>query len=771
MNLSGFSRNSKRSLAFVGTYLPHKCGIATFTSDLLHSIRLESPESDCWAIALTNVTEGYLYPDEVRFEINSKNLPNYRLAADYLNINQVDTVCIQHEFGIFGGNEGSHVIELLRNLRIPVVTTLHTVLTEPNEKQRLVIKDIGLYSDRLVVMNEKSVAVLKEVYEIPENKIRLIYHGIPDLPFVDPNYYKDQFGFEGKKVILTFGLLSPGKGIEYMIDALPQIVEKHPDTAYVVLGATHPVVKVESGESYRHSLQLRARKNNVEDHLIFHNRFVTLSELCEFLGADDVFVTPYLSKEQMVSGTLSYALGAGKAVVSTPYWYAEEILSDGRGKLVPFRDSKALAETIIELFDNEVAMHSMRKKAYLFSRKMVWEKVARRYLEVFSEVKKELELHPKPIFRLNTLKITNMKLPQIKLDHLKRLTDDVGMLQHASFIIPNRFHGYCTDDNARAIIVALSALNFLPTDKALIGLTCRYMGFIYHAFNHEKGRFRNFMSYDRRWLEEQGSEDAHGRAIWGLGMAVSLSKISGITNTAIHILKRALHAVNTFSSPRSWAFSIIGISEYLKSFSGDMEARRTFEILSSRLFDLYRKNATEEWPWIEDKVTYANGKISQALIISGRILQNKEMKEAGLRSLEWLDNIQTDPKGYFVPVGNRGWYRKGGEKARFDQQPIEAQNMIEAFLEAYNTTGNREWIKKAKQTFYWFLGENDLGLSLYDYKSGGCCDGINSDNVNTNQGAESTLSWLLSLLNFHALNQSETMKNREVSHSVIFDRN
>jgi len=738
-------------IVLVGNYLPRQCGIATFTTDLLTALAQENPEGECWAMVMNDVPEGYRYPPEVRFEVNQRTLSDYRMAADFLNMSQVDMVCLQHEFGIFGGEDGSYILELISHLRMPVVTTLHTVLQVPSAGQFAILRKIAQVSDRLVVMSHKAKEILRTVYNVPGEKIVMIPHGIPDVPFLDPNYYKDQFGVEGRKVILTFGLLSPGKGIETMIDALPDVVRKHPDTVYIVLGATHPHVRREQGESYRLSLQRRARDLGVADQLIFHNRFVDLSELCEFLGASDLYVTPYLNREQIVSGTLAYALGTGKATISTPYWYAEEMLADGRGRLVPFRDPKALAEQVNELFDREVRRHAMRKRAYMFCRNMVWKEVARKYLELFAEVRRQREDRPRPVFRPSTLNAMPREMPQPKLDHLIRMTDDVGILQHAKFIVPDRHHGYCTDDNARALIAVLIAQQFLDESETLTRLACTYLGFLHYAYNEASGRFRNFMSYDRRWSEEVGSEDAHGRALWGLGTAVAQAEAAEIRALAASLFEKALPPVVEFSSPRAWAFALVGIEAYLRPFSGDSKVRRVASVLSEKLLELFRAHATEDWPWIEPSLAYVNGKIPQAMILSGRLLQQPEMLEAGLRCLRWLLAVQTDPKGHFVPVGNQGWYPRGGVKARFDQQPIEALGMIEACREAYQATGETSWIDAAQRCLDWFLGSNDLNVPLYDYRTGGCCDGLTANGPNLNQGAESTLAWLLSLMNLYQI--------------------
>jgi glycosyltransferase involved in cell wall biosynthesis len=762
-----YFREGLKTIAFIGNYLPRRCGIATFTADLLMSIKAEAPEIHCWAIVMNDIPEGYQYPEQVRFELNYKDLSDYRLASDFLNINQVDVVCLQHEFGIFGGHYGSYILELLGNLRMPVVTTLHTVLKEPNQEQKAIIGELARISDRLIVMSYKAVEILQEVYRVHKDKIVMIHHGIPDVPFIDPNYYKDQFGVEGRKVILTFGLISPGKGIEYMIDALPDIVKSYPDVTYIVLGATHPHVKKVEGESYRLSLQRRAIERGVENQIIFHNRFVELNELCEFIGAADIYVTPYINQEQIVSGTLAYAIGAGKAIISTPYWYAQEMLNEGRGRIVPFKDPDAISANVIELLDNEVERHAMRKRAYNFSRNMIWKEVAQRYLEVIFEVKNEREQRPKVKFHARTLEDSPQELPYPKFDHIKLLTDDVGILQHAKFIIPDRYHGYCTDDNARALIAVMMAQDFIQDDNNdLMTLAAKYLSFLDHALNNQTGRFRNLMGYDRRWKEEEGTEDCHGRALWGLGVAVALSKIDALTGVAMNIFDRALPAAINLRSPRALAFSLSGIHAYLRRFSGDSEVKRVRSILAERLFNLYKSNATDGWPWIEDIVTYANGKIPSALIVAGQSLQREDMIEAGLKSLKWLLDIQTDPNGQFVPIGNHGWFRRGGQRARFDQQPIEAQNMIDACIEAFKLTNEKVWLDAAQRCFFWFLGRNDLKTSLYDYRTGGCRDGLTSDGPNQNQGAESTLAWMISLLYMYSLRESATIGVPSLIHDV-----
>lgn len=741
-----------RKVVLIGNYVPRQCGIATFTADLLTALAAEDPASEYWAVAMNDIPEGYPYPAQVRFEVNQHLSAEYRLTADFLNMNRVEVACLQHEFGIFGGENGAHILEMLSGLRMPLVTTLHTVIQDPSVGQTAVMRRIAQLSDRLVVMSHKAVGILQEVYGVAPEKIAFIPHGIPDVPFVDPNFYKDRFGVEGRKVILTFGLLSPGKGIETVIDALPQVVRKNPEAIYIVLGATHPHIRKTRGETYRLSLQNRARELGVGGHIIFHNRFVDLEELCEFIGAADIYVTPYLGREQITSGTLAYALGSGKATISTPYWYAEEMLADGRGRLVPFRDPDAMAAEINNLLDREVERHAMRKRAYTFCREMIWKEVARKYLEVFDEVKREREKRPRAVFLTRTLNSSPLEMPQPKLDHIARLTDDVGIMQHAKYVIPDRCHGYCTDDNSRALIAVLMAKDLVSDSERLTDLVYTYLGFLNHAFDKRAGRFRNFMDYERRWKDEPGSQDSHGRALWSLGKVIEMAESNDIREAALELFERALPLTLEFDAPRAWAFTLEGIRSYLRKFGGDSEARRIQEKLAVRLYELRQKCASDDWPWIEEIVTYDNGSISRALITSGSWLQREDILEAGLISLEWLMKIQTRSGGHFAPVGNKGWFPRGGVMARFDQQPIETYSMIDACRCAYEQTRNPKWLEYARCCLEWFLGRNDLGVHLYDQVTGGCCDGLQAVGPNLNQGAESTLACFMSLVNLHQIN-------------------
>ena len=734
-----------KRIAFIGNYLPRRCGIATFTTDLCEAVAADNETMTCIALPVNDTADGYEYPARVRFELTEKDIESYRRAADFLNINNVDLVCLQHEYGIFGGRAGSHILALLRELHMPIVTTLHTVLAEPDTDQRRVLEEIAAFSDRLVVMSQRAKEFLTRIYHVSSDKIDLIPHGIPDVPFVDPSFHKDLFGVEGKMVLLSFGLLSSSKGIETVIEALPAILADHPNVVYMILGETHPHVKETDGEAYRISLQWLARERGVESNVIFYNRFVSLNELIEFIGATDIYITPYLNQAQITSGTLAYTLGAGKAVISTPYWYAEEMLAEERGVLVPFRDSTALAQQVNHLLNDVTRRHAMRKRAYLYGREMIWSRVARQYRETFERARADRRYFSSPGFAVKTLDKHPGELPPLKLDHLLNMTDETGILQHAIFTIPNYHEGYTTDDNARALIVS-ALLEDLGNIEAF-NLASRYLAFIWYAYNAETGRFRNFMTYQRTWLETNGSDDSHGRALWSLGTVLGRSHTPALQSMAGWLFERALPAILDTTSPRAWAFALLGIHEYVRRFSGDRRASQVQGELSKRLLALYQKCSSDDWQWYEDRLTYCNAVIPHASLICGQSVQSTAMIKAGLESLAWLTNVQrADRGGHFVPIGSNGFYRKDGERARFDQQPVEGQAMVSACLEAFRITHDDRWRKEAQRAFEWFLGRNDLNLSIYDPTTGGCRDGLHPDRPNENLGAESTLAFLQSLL-------------------------
>ncbi len=748
-------RESIRRIAMLGNHLPRQCGIATFTTDLSAAIAGLSSQLDCFVLAMNDVGRHHVYPPRVQFEISEPDLVSYRRAADFLNVKNVDVLSVQHEYGIFGSKAGSHVLTLLRELRMPIVTTLHTILEEPDLRQRHVMDELVTLSSRLVVMSEEGKAILGQVHRVPHDKIDVIPHGIPRLPEGD---YREQLGVTGKSVILTFGLLSPDKGIEYVIDALPAILERHPTAIYVVLGATHPHVREKAGETYRLGLATRAARLGVEASVVFHDRFVSNTELTEFLSVADIYVTPYLNMAQSTSGTLAYAVGAGRVVISTPYRHAKELLADGRGILVPRADAAAIACEVNSVLDDTARRFALCERAYAYGADKHWPEIARSYVASFERATKEHEQHGRASRNARVVR-PSAELPEPNFEHVNLLTDHTGILQHCNFSVPSYSDGYCLDDNARALLLtALVEDSGTSSDPKLVGmLGARYLAFVSHAFDPKNRRFRNFMSYTREWTEAVGSDDSHGRAMWALGAVVGRSSDPGRQSLAGWLFHAGLPPVLELTSPRAWAYTLLGIAEYLHAFSGDSHVQAVQRTLANRLLDLFRRSSSPGWPWFEDRLTYCNARLPQALLVTSEWFDDEEMAAVGVRTLDWLVGLQTTD-GYFSPIGSNGFYPRGGPRARFDQQPVEAGATVSACLDARRITGDGRWLAHARRAFDWFLGQNELQRSLYDPATGACHDGLHEDRINKNQGAESTLSFLLALFELSASDRIGAMR-------------
>jgi glycosyltransferase involved in cell wall biosynthesis len=732
-----------RKLALIGNHLPRQCGIATFTTDLSSSIAQAAPNLEALVVAMNDAGREHAYPPQVRFEIGEDDLAAYRRAAQYLNAHGVEVVSVQHEYGIFGGKVGSHVLTLLSELRMPVVTTLHTILTEPSPLQRSTLDQVIALSARVIVMSEHGANTLRELHGVAADRIDVIPHGIPLAPTL--THGKGQLGFAGQDVILTFGLLSPDKGVQYVIEAMPAILSQHPNAIFVVLGATHPHVKERHGEAYRLELQSLVRRLHLEKSVVFHDRFVEDQELADFLSAADIYVTPYLNPQQSTSGTLARAIAAGRAVISTPYWHARELLADGRGLLVPTRDAAAIAQAANHLLGDDAARAKIGQRAAEHAQSSSWPVVARSYLRSFERaLEGERQRRSPP----QSWALTSpADLPELNFDHLRALTDDTGLIQHATFDVPRYQEGYCLDDNARALLLmTLLEETSIARPRQSRVASARYLAFVAYAFNSENGRFRNFMSYSRTWLEAAGSEDSHGRAVWALGTVVGRSAEPSRSSLARELFHAALPVLTSFSSPRAWAYSLLGLNEYLRAFRGDSGAQLMRQALVEKLYALYRLHATPEWPWFEEFLTYSNARLSQAMITSGEAMGSEEISGVGLRSLAWLAETQISPEGHFAPTGSNGFHQKGQPRADFDQQPVEAAAMVSASLDALRVSGDPRWARYGRSAFDWFLGHNHLRLALYDASTGGCRDGLHRDRVNENQGAESTLSFLVALL-------------------------
>lgn len=740
-------------LAFIGNHLPRQCGIATFTHDLRHAVATARPGLNASVVAMTAPGERHDYPACTSFEIREDIPGDYIRAASFLAAADTDLVCLQHEYGIFGGEAGGHIVDLLANLTMPVVTTLHTVLAAPTPAQRRVMDRVIERSSKLIVMAERARDMLRTVHAVPDGKIEIVPHGIPDVPFRDPSLAKAEFGLAGKRVILTFGLLSPNKGIETMLDAMPDILAACPDTVYVVLGATHPNLLREKGEAYRDGLMARAQALGIEPHVRFVNRFVDQTTLLRYIAMCDVYVTPYLSEQQMTSGTLSYSFGLGAAIVSTPYWHAAELLRDGLGILVPFADPGALGREVGGLLTDDARRQAMRERAYAASRSMTWPETARRYTEVFEEARRASRVvEPKPPRRLRAASDSGA-LPDIRLDHFLSFCDDTGMLQHARYGRPDRTHGYCVDDNARALLLA-QTLERNGGPGLPDGVAGRFEAFIQHAWNPETRRFRNFMSYDRVWLETAGSEDSHGRTLWALGDHAPGTAGRRRPSWSHALFAKALPPAEFFQSPRAWGFTLLGLDAWCTAFEGDLRARRIRGVLADRLMAILRGCESRDWVWFEDVLAYDNARLPQALIQTGIAAGVPHYVEAGLRTLEWLMARQTSPAGYFRPVGTDSFGVAREAPRPFDQQPLEAAASISACLAAWRATGDTAWRARAITAFRWFLGHNDLAVALADPDTGGCADGLHPGGRNENMGAESTLSYLLGLADLRGLHRS-----------------
>jgi glycosyltransferase involved in cell wall biosynthesis len=758
-------------VAFIGNYLPRRCGIATFTHDLHRAVSTARPDLETCVVAMSDADHTYDYPSAVRFEIHDETIGDYVKAAEFLNSAGFDVVSLQHEYGIFGGEAGGDILGLLSRLEMPVVTTLHTVLAKPTRTQRDVMRQIIDRSTKVVVMAEKGREFLLSVHDVAPSKIEVIPHGIPDFPFLEPHHAKAKFDFTERMIILTFGLLSPNKGIENMLDAMPEIIKSCPNAHYVILGATHPNLVRQQGEVYRESLTARVQSLGIENHVIFFNQFVDQATLLDFISMCDVYTTPYLNEAQMTSGTLAYSFGLGKAVVSTPYWHARELLSDGCGVLVPFGDAKALSIEVAGLLTNDVRRHSMRKRAYAASRSMTWVQTAKRYLSAF-EAESE---NAQPGILLPTDAIVSGRhghvIPDIRTGHFLSLCDSTGMLQHAVHSVPDRCHGYCADDNARALLFSSLLANF-GEEQLSNSNVASFAAFIQHAWNPDTRRFRNFMSYDRRWLEEQGSEDSHGRTLWALAECARKDIDPSRRKWAEALFKAALPVVEEFSSPRAWAFALLGLDAYCAQVGGDILANRLRRLLADRLMSLISVTETKDWVWFEDLLAYDNARLPQALIQTGLATRTPAYVEVGLRSLRWLNALQTTSSGYFRPVGTKSFGRLRQKPEAFDQQPVEASATISACLAAWRADDGAEWPIEALRAFQWFLGENDLRTALTDLETGSCLDGLHPDRSNENKGAESVLSYLLSLVEIRQLKRMTAMdRARPVSKVIGGDAN
>lgn len=731
-------QHSLRHIAMVGNFPPRRCGIATFSADLFAALELTDPMLRCDVVAMNDGAEAYAYPDQVTLQIEQNSTVDYCSAADALNRNGVELVSIQHEFGIFGGAAGAHLLTFGAGMEAPVVTTLHTILENPNDEQRSVMDALLARSTRVVVMSQKGREILTRVYGASSRKIAVIPHGAPDRQLQPTGPMKARLGFEDRDVVLTFGLLSPNKGLESVIRALPRIAEVRPNVLYVVVGATHPHLIAREGETYRESLVKLAGELGVTNNIQFVNAFVDTEQLLDYLTAADVYVTPYLNKAQITSGTLAYAVALGKPVVSTPYWHAEELLSDGVGDLAPFNDTNAIADLVARLLTDDVLRRTQAKRAYARGRETTWARVGERYLEVFEDARAEWLAARTPRTDRRAL-----ALPMLSLRGLERMTDQTGIFQHARFNIPDRNHGYCVDDNARALMLTQRMTTAGVHGASLDRLAMIYAAFVEHAWNDETQRFRNFMSFERRWLENAGSEDSFGRTFWAIGETALRTQDAGLREWALRLARLAAPHARGLGSLRTHAFNALGFCALAEA--GESYARDGVHHVLTQVHDAYKHEARSDWTWFEPVLGYDNARLPQALMRGGMLLDDAHFRNAGLSTMMWLTDVQTAPSGRFRPVGHQSFGRAYEMPAQFDQQPLEAAATIDACWAAFDMSGESRWRQEAYRAFAWFLGENDLKARLADTEHGGCFDGLGPEGPNKNQGAESILSYQLAV--------------------------
>lgn len=719
-----------RHIALIGNHLPRRCGIATYTADVARAMAQRFPaiQVDIWA--MNDGGKRYEYPRMVVGSIEQDDPASYLHAAREITASGADMVWIQHEFGIFGGRAGELILNLIDRMTVPVAVAMHTVLAEPDRDQRRVTCALVERCETIIVMAEAARQLLIESFGADPEQVIVVPHGVPDRPFANPAPMKAKLGLQGRDVLLTFGLLSPGKGIETMIAALPAIARRSPKALYVVLGATHPHCIAQKGEAYRESLAALAADLGVSGHIRFVDRFVEVQDLLDYIAAADIYVTPYQNPAQVTSGTLAYAVGLGKPVVSTPYTHALELLGDGYGKLVDFGDSEGFAAAINGLLDDGAGTLALRRRCYALGRTMIWPRLAEASLSRFEQVaeratKKPLALRPPEIPR------------ELGMQAIERMGDSTGIFQHSRFDVPDRRHGYCIDDNARAMMLACRDTRMADYWFPI------YAAFVDHAWNPETQRYRNFMGFDRTWRETAGSEDSCGRTIWALGTLTTSAPTSNMRDWARMQYDRAIEPLSRMRSPRAQAFMMLGSAEIAKT---DPQAATLLARWGDALLNGRSEYSKPGWDWFEPVLAYDNARLPEALIRAGLAIGREDFIASGLETLDWLNCQQTAAEGHFRAIGSDSFGRLYAAPLPFDQQPLEAWASVDACIAAYDASGAANWQAAARDAYLWFLGKNQLGLALGDVESGECCDGLMPTGVNRNRGAESILAFHLATL-------------------------
>jgi glycosyltransferase involved in cell wall biosynthesis len=719
-------RSRIKHIALIGNHLPRRCGIATYTADVAQALARRYPDIQVDIWAMNDVGKRYAYPCHIAGTIEQNEPASYLDAARAITASGADMVWIQHEFGIFGGKAGDHILSLIDRMTVPVAVALHTVLAEPDRHQRRVTLALIDRCETIIVMAKAAREILIDAYGADPDQVVVIPHGIPDRPFVPTTRMKAKLDLDDCDLIMTFGLLSPGKGIETMIAAMPDIVARNPKALYLVLGASHPHCIARNGEAYRDALVTLAQDLGVAEHVRFVDAFFDNDDMLDYLAAADVYVTPYLNPAQVTSGTLAYAVGLGKPIVSTPYVHAQELLADGGGRLVDFGDSAGFSKAVNDLLANAEATLVLRQRTYALGRTMIWPRLAEASLARFEHVATREKAKPLPI--------RPPAIPELLgTAALERMSDSTGMLQHSILGVPHRAHGYCIDDNARALMLACHNGQRLAV----------YAAFIDHAWNSETRRFRNFMAFDRHWLEDSGSDDSCGRTVWALGTASVTASDPDISDWARGLYEVVVDPLSELRSPRAQAFMMLGSAAIAEGDPSDTRAATLLSRWGDRLMGLWGEYRKPGWDWFEPVLAYDNARLPEALIRAGLTIGRKDFVRCGIKALSWLTRLQTSPDGHFRAVGSDSFGRLYAPPLPFDQQPVEAWAAIDACDAAYAATGNSEWQSHARTAYRWFLGQNELGLALGDVETGECYDGLIPTGVNRNRGAESILAFHL----------------------------
>lgn len=713
-------------VALIGGFAPRKCGIATFTTDIYEQLAAHHSEVSVDVHVIDDPRSPLNY-DRARSVIRADCAEDYRAAARRMNEDGVDAVWLQHEYGIFGGEAGDMVLELVDRVAAPLIVTLHTVLAEPSARQREVIEHLLRRASRVMVMSQHSMGLLQTLYRVPAERIAVIPHGAPDRPLRNTSDRKARLGLEGRRVMMTFGLLGPGKGLETVIEALPAIVEHHPDVVYRIVGATHPNLVATDGESYRESLATLAESLGVGANVQWDNRFLDLDELLDQIEACDIYLTPYPNMQQSTSGTLSYAVALGKAVVSTPYVHARELLADGVGVLVEPRQADVIAAAVNRLLDDPDELRAVQNRAWTKGRETIWPRFAAGARALVESVV------VRPVRGAPLLATPGFF-------GVTAMSDSTGIFQHAIGTVPDRRHGYCLDDNVRALML-MGVADAVPLAERQRWATV-YASFIQHAWNPDRRAFRNFMNFDRTWCEPVGSGDSNGRTVWALGCAMNNAPDEGLRHWAAQWFDIALAPVAAMEAPRTVAFVMLGCIEALRATPGHVGARESLRHGGELLANLLDAGRRPDWAWFEAVLGYDNPRLSQALIGAGRVMNREDWVESGLSSLRFIARQQISAQGHFRAVGSET-FGKPYQNLPFDQQPLEAWAAVDAAAVAFAATGDEGWVRHAETAYRWFLGGNDRGEVLGDITTGRCRDGVTPQGVNLNCGAESILAFQL----------------------------